>query len=113
MEIVVTVDWVFVVGVGLLGLVLAGLYAMALSSPAGREICRRRTHWTVVGGHLLMALTMALLSWQVALWFLAWSAVHGLPLIVRSLVDEWRAEEALRQAVPAAMRGMREGRREG
>ena len=108
MEIVVRIDWVLLGLVAALGMVLAALYALALSTEWGREVCERRTHWTVIGGHLLMALTMCLVSPALAGLWLAWSAVHGLPLVIRSEAMRWSENterlEAFGQALRAVMK---------
>jgi len=90
MELTVRVDWVLLGLAAALGMVLAALYALALSTERGREICRKRMHWAVIGGHLLMALTMCLVSPALAGLWLLWSAVHGLPLVIRSEAMRWR-----------------------
>lgn len=112
MDIVVEVEVWRLVLVSALGLVLAGLYAALLSTRAGREVCERRTHWTVVGGHVLMALTMCLVSPVLAMLWLGWSVLHGAPLVLRSEVLRWREEKEREQVFEAAMRARR-GNEEG
>jgi len=109
----VEIDWVLFSLVGALGMVLAGLYALALNTPWGLALCKRRTHWTVIGGHVLMALTMCLVSPAMAGLWLVWSVVHGLPLVIRSEVQRWRDEGAWEETVTAAIRGLMKGRRSG
>ena len=109
LRIAVEIDWVLLGLVAALGAVLAGLYAAALSTEKGRILCRRRTHWTVIGGHLLMALTMCMISPEMAGLWLLWSLVHGLPLVIRSEVLRWRDEKQREAAVLAAVRGALRG----
>jgi len=101
----VEIRWALVLGVAALASVLSTLYALLLSTKAGREVCARRTYWTVIGGHLLMGLTMAWISRPMAALWLMWSAVCGLPLVVRSLLEEWRWEEAQVAALEGYLRG--------
>ena len=105
-RIVVQIDPVLLGLVLALGLVLSALYAVLLSTEAGRRVCDRRTHWTVVGGHLVMALTMCFVSAPMAVLWLAWSVVHGAPLVIRSEVLRWRAEARREQAWEGAVRGV-------
>ena len=105
----VRIDWVLLGLVAALAFVLAALYAALLSTRAGEKVCERRTYWTVIGGHLLMALTMCFVSPPVAGLWLAWSVVCGAPLVVRSLVREWRREADLTTAAAAAIRGALRG----
>ena len=106
MEMVVRIEWLSLGLVAALGLVLAALYAVALSTERGRAVCERRTHWTVVGGHLLMALTMCLVSPALAGLWLAWSVVHGLPLVIRSEALGWRADEERKAAFVAGIQAV-------
>jgi len=69
-------------------------------------VCERRTHWTVIGGHLLMALTMSFVSPPLAGLWLAWSVVHGLPLVIRSEVERWREDRERQEAFEAGLRGL-------
>lgn len=94
----VRIDWVLLALVGALAVVLAWLYAALLSTRMGKEVCEWRTYCTVIGGHLLMALTMCFVSPPVAGLWLVWSALSGSPLVVLSLVQEWRREEARDEA---------------
>ncbi len=106
LELRVEVDWVSLGLVAALGMVLAALYAVALSTERGRQVCERRTHWTVVGGHLLMALTMCLVSPEMAGLWLLWSVVHGLPLVIRSEALGWKADEERKAAFAAGIRAV-------
>jgi hypothetical protein len=106
MELTVRIDWVSLGLVAALGMVLAALYAVALSTERGRQVCEGRTHWTVMGGHLLMALTMCVVSPAVAGLWLLWSAVHGLPLVIRSEALRWRADEERKAAFAAGLRAV-------
>jgi len=103
-EFTVRIDWGLLVLAGLVGTVLASLYAVALSTERGRRVCERRTHWTVIGGHLLMALTMGFVSAPMAGLWLLWSALHGLPLVIRSEVMHWREEDRVWGGFGAALR---------
>jgi len=103
-EFTVRIDWGLLVLAGLVGMVLASLYAVALSTERGRAVCERRTHWTVIGGHLLMALTMGFVSAPMAGMWLLWSALHGLPLVIRSEVLHWREEDRVWSGFGAALR---------
>jgi len=105
-RIVVEIDPVLLGLVLALGMVLSGLYAVLLSTEAGRRVCVRRSHWTVVGGHLLMALTMCFVNSSMAALWLVWSVVHGAPLVIRSEVLRWREETRRAAAVAAAVRGV-------
>jgi len=104
MELTVRIDWVLLALTAVLGLVLSTLYAVVLSTEWGQEVCERRTHWTVIGGHLLMALTMSFVSPALAGLWLAWSVVHGLPLVIRSEVMRWRKNGRNRAAFLAGLR---------
>ena len=106
MELTVRIDWVSLGLVAALGMMLAALYAVALSTERGRAVCERRTHWTVVGGHLLMALTMCLVSPALAGLWLLWSVVHGLPLVIRSEALGWKADEERKAAFAAGIRAV-------
>ena len=106
LTLTVRVDWILLGLVAALGMVLAALYALALSTERGREVCERRTHWTVIGGHLLMALTMCLVSPALAGLWLAWSAVHGLPLVIRSEAMRWRENGERNAAFLAGLRAV-------
>jgi len=103
---IVIVEWGRVAAAAGLGLTLACLYAVLLSTPLGRAVCERRTHWTVIWGHVLMAATMALVSPALAGLWLLWSVVHGLPLVVRSEMGAWRDEDRVARGAVAAMRGI-------
>ena len=93
--------------------VLASLYAVVLSTPLGREVCRRRTYWTVIGGHVLMALTIGFVSAPLAGLWIVWSVVCGAPLIIRSWWQEWqREEEQAAAGTAAAAAGLAELRQE-
>jgi len=109
LRIMVEIDWLLVALAAALGAVLASLYAAALSTPQGRVLCHKRTHWTVIIGHVLMAVTMCLVSPEVAGLWLLWSAVHGLPLVVRSEWLNWRLEKRREEATFAALRGVVKG----
>ena len=109
MDVVVRTDLMRLNSLALVGLLLATIYALVLSTRRGREVCERRTHWTVVGGHLLMALTMALVDWRLGLLWLLWSVAHGVPLIVRSEWLQWLEERDARRALGAVVQGLREG----
>lgn len=104
LEFTVRIDWLLLGLVGTLAVVLASLYAVALSTAFGREVCRRRTYWTVIGGHLLMALAMSFVSAPMAGLWLLWSVLCGTPLVVRSLVQEWREEKERAAAADAALK---------
>lgn len=113
-RIVVEIPVGLLVLAGVLGTVLASLYAVGLSTPRGLEICERRTYWTVIGGHLLMALTMAFVSAELAGLWLFWSVMHGLPLVVRSEWLHWKGDVLAERAGAAAVGAMlRTFRREG
>jgi len=105
----VRIDWVLLALVGALALVLSSLYAAMLSTRTGKAVCERRTYWTVVGGHLLMALTMCFVSSPVAGLWLVWSVLCGTPLVIRSLGQEWRLEASRDEARRAAIRGALRG----
>lgn len=109
LRITVEINWTLVGLVAALGAVLASLYAAALTTPQGKVLCHRRTHWTVIIGHLLMALTMCLVSPGVAGLWLLWSVVHGLPLVIRSEWLHWRLEKRREEATLAALRGVVKG----
>ena len=109
LRFVVEIDWILFWLVTVLGLVMGSLYAAVLSTRGGRAVCARRTHWTVVGGHLLMALTMCFVSPAVAGLWLLWSAVHGFPLMVRSELLRWRGEREVSATLLAAIRGLLKG----
>lgn len=114
MEMTIEIDWLLLGLVAGLGLVLSALYAALLSTAWGREVCERRTHWTVIGGHLLMALTISFISPALAGLWLGWSVVHGLPLVIRSEVDRWRDDRERLEAFEAGLRGLlRGGNEEG
>jgi len=104
-EIQVQIHWGLLALAGLVGMVLAGLYALALSTPRGLEVCERRMYWTVVGGHLLMAVSMGFVSAPLAGLWLLWSAMHGLPLVIRSEVLHWRQDKRMERAGMAAVAG--------
>ena len=105
LQFTVTIDWVLLALVGALASVLSALYAVLLSTARGREVCERRTHWTVIGGHLLMALTMCFVSPEVAGLWLAWSVLCGMPLVIRSEWLRWQADNAGVAAVRGVLRG--------
>jgi len=98
----VEISWGLLALAAVLAGVLSALYAVLLSTELGLEVCRRRTYWTVMGGHVLMAVTMGLVSAPMAGVWVGWSVVCGLPLIIRSWVREWKREEARVAAAEAA-----------
>ena len=87
-------------------MVAGGLYAGVLCTKLGREVCEKRTEWTVIGGHLLMVMTMALVSWEAALLFLVWSVASGLPMVVRSAVLRWMDDRRRWEAAEAALKAL-------
>lgn len=100
----VEIAWGLAALVAALALVLATLYARALNTALGLEVCRRRTYWTVIGGHVLMAVTMGFISAPMAGLWIVWSVVCGAPLIIRSWLHEWRRED---EGVASVLGGLR------
>ena len=109
----VEIDWVLLSLVGILGMVLTALYAAVLSTQGGRRLCARRTEWSVVGGHLLMALTMCFISPPMAALWLVWSVLHGFPLMARGELLRWARENQREAGMMAALRGVLRGRMVG
>lgn len=75
-------------------LLLTSLYAMALSTPVGREFTRSKTWVTVVVGVALVLGAFALFWFEAALYAFIFFAVGGAPILVKEIIDEFRRERA-------------------
>jgi hypothetical protein len=69
----------------------ATLYAVALETPIGKWLTHERTWITVAAGNGLVLVALFFLLDTAAWWrCLAAFAVAGAPVIVRSLINDWR-----------------------
>lgn len=69
------------------------LYALLLSTSLGRRWTVLQTWTTVAAGTLLILAWLAMVDWQAAVLALLFFAVGGLPIVVRSLVLDFRERE--------------------
>lgn len=72
------------------------LYAIALSTAAGRRWTASKTWTTVVFGTLLVLGWLAVANLAAALWAGLFFVVGGVPIIIRELVLEFQREERIR-----------------
>lgn len=86
-------------------LALAGLlltttvYAVLLSTPLGRRWTVAQTWTTVVLGTAIVLAWLAWFDWRAALLALAFFAVGGLPIVIRSLILDFRERESVQRRI--------------
>lgn len=73
------------------------LYAVLLSTPLGLRWTIAQTWSTVVLGTALVLGWLAWFDWSAALLALLFFAVGGLPIVIRSLVIDFRERERIRR----------------
>lgn len=72
-------------------------YALALSTEFGQRWATAKTWTTVVVGTAIVLLWIGAYDWQMALYALAFFAVGGTPIVIRSLWIEYSQQEAIRR----------------
>ncbi len=73
------------------------VYAALLSTSLGRRWATAQTWVTVIIGTLLVLAWLAVFDWQTALLTLLFFVVGGAPIVIRSLVFEFRERESVQK----------------
>lgn len=78
--------------------VTSTIYAALLSTSLGRRWTTAQTWVSVVVGTLLVLAWLAVLDWRTALLALLFFVVGGAPIVIRSLILDFREREAVQKS---------------